>query len=103
MHNAPGMPVGSFGVKAGVVAAAGAFFDIDIHGRGGHGAHPHLTVDPVVVGAQLVSALQSVVARNVKPADAAVLSVTHFTAATPTTSFRKASASPAQRGRSPMR
>ena len=78
MHNAPGMPVGSFGVKAGVVAAAGAFFDIDIHGRGGHGAHPHLTVDPVVVGAQLVSALQSVVARNVKPADAAVLSVTQF-------------------------
>lgn len=78
MHNAPGMPVGSFGVKAGVVAAAGAFFDIDIRGRGGHGAHPHLTVDPIVVGAQLVSALQSVVARNVKPADAAVLSVTQF-------------------------
>ena len=78
MHNAPGMPVGTFGVKTGVITAAGAFFDIDIRGRGGHGAHPHLTVDPIVVAAQLVSALQTVVARNVKPADTAVLSVTQF-------------------------
>lgn len=76
MHNAPGMPLGRFGVRAGVVAAAGAFFDIDIRGRGGHGAHPHLTVDPIVVAAQLISALQSVVARNVSPTETAVLSVT---------------------------
>lgn len=76
MHNAPGMPLGRFGVRAGVVAAAGAFFDIDIRGRGGHGAHPHLTVDPIVVAAQLVSALQTVVARNVSPTETAVLSVT---------------------------
>ncbi len=78
MHNAPGMPVGNFGVKAGVVAAAGAFFDIDLKGRGAHGAHPDHGVDPIVVGAQLVTALQSVVARNVRPATPAVLSVTQF-------------------------
>ncbi len=78
MHNAPGMPVGCFGVKEGVVAAAGAFFDIDIKGRGAHGAHPDHSVDPVVAGAQLVTALQSVVARNVRPAEAAVVSVTQF-------------------------
>ena len=78
MHNAPGMPVGRFGVKTGIVTAAGAFFDILVKGRGGHGAHPHLTVDPVVVGAQLVTALQSVVARNIAPNEPAVLSVTRF-------------------------
>ena len=78
MHNAPGMPIGHFGVKDGVVAAAGAFFDIDIEGVGAHGAHPHHGVDPVVAGAQLVTALQSVVARNLAPSTAAVLSVTQF-------------------------
>lgn len=78
MHNAPGMPLGQFGVKEGVVAAAGAFFDIDIEGVGAHGAHPHHGVDPVVAGAQLVAALQSVVARNMAPSTAAVVSVTQF-------------------------
>ena len=78
MHNAPGMPVGHFGVKEGVVAAAGAFFDIDIEGVGAHGAHPHHGVDPIVAGAQLVTALQSVVARNLAPSTAAVVSVTQF-------------------------
>ena len=78
MHNAPGMQVGRFGVKAGVITAAGAFFDIRVNGRGGHGAHPDLTVDPVVAGAQLVTALQTVVARNVRPTQTAVLSVTQF-------------------------
>ena len=78
MHNAPGMAVGHFGVKEGVVAAAGAFFDIDIEGVGAHGAHPHHGVDPIVAGAQLVAALQSVVARNVGPSTAVVVSVTQF-------------------------
>ena len=78
MHNAPGMAVGRFGVKSGVVAAAGAFFDIDIQGVGAHGAHPDHGVDPVVVGSQLVTALQSIVARNLRPSDAAVVSVTQF-------------------------
>ena len=78
MHNAPGMPVGSFGVKKGVVTAAGAFFDIEIKGRGAHGAYPQHGVDPVVVGAQMVSAMQSIVSRNVGPTEAAVVSITQF-------------------------
>ena len=78
MHNAPGMPVGSFGVKKGVVTAAGAFFDIEIKGRGAHGAYPQHGVDPVVVGAQIVNAIQSIVSRNVGPTEAAVVSITQF-------------------------
>jgi hippurate hydrolase len=78
MHNAPGMPVGKFGATAGTVTAAGAFFDIEIQGIGAHGAFPHDSVDPVVVAAETVLALQSVVARNVRPTDTAVLSVTQI-------------------------
>lgn len=78
MHNAPGMAVGGFGVKSGVVAAAGAFFDIDIQGIGAHGAHPDHGVDPIVVAAQLATALQSIVSRNLRPSAAAVVSVTQF-------------------------
>ena len=78
MHNAPGMPVGRFGVKAGIVAAAGAFFDIELRGVGAHGAHPDHGVDPIVAASQLVTALQSIVARNLRPSTAAVVSVTQF-------------------------
>ena len=78
MHNAPGMAVGRFGVKPGVVAAGGAFFDIDVQGTGAHGAHPDHGVDPIIVGVQLVTALQTVVSRNLKPDVPAVLSVTQF-------------------------
>ena len=80
LHNRPGMEVGHYGIRTGAMMAGCAFFDIQIHGRGGHGARPEATVDPVVCGAQIVSALQSVVARNVAPAETAVLSVTGFTA-----------------------
>ena len=82
LHNRPGMPVGHYGLRAGPMMAGCAFFDIHIHGRGGHGARPESTVDPVVCGAQIVAALQSVVARNVAPYDTAVLSVTGFSAGT---------------------
>ena len=78
MHNAPGMAVGRFGVKPGVVTAGGAFFDIDVQGTGAHGAHPDHGVDPIVVGSQLLTALQTVVSRNLKPDVPAVLSVTQF-------------------------
>ena len=78
MHNAPGMPVGTFGASPGTVTAAGAFFDIEIHGTGAHGAFPHDAVDPVVLAAELVTALQSVVSRNVRPTETAVLSVTQI-------------------------
>lgn len=76
MHNAPGMPIGVFGATEGTVTAAGAFFDIDVHGTGAHGAFPHDAVDPVIIAAELVGALQTVVSRNVKPGRAAVVSVT---------------------------
>lgn len=78
MHNAPGMPVGRFGASAGTATAAGAFFDIHIDGTGAHGAFPHDAVDPVVIAAETVTALQSVVSRNVRPTDTAVVSVTQI-------------------------
>jgi hippurate hydrolase len=76
MHNRPKLPVGQFAVRSGAMMAGGAFFDIDITGNGAHGARPESSVDPVVVAAQLVMALQSVVSRNLRPLDTAVLSVT---------------------------
>ena len=76
MHNRPGMPLGRFAVKAGPMMAGGAFFDIDIEGRGAHGARPESGVDPVLAASHVVAALQSIVARNVRPLDTAVLSVT---------------------------
>ncbi|MGQ0509573.1 MAG: M20 aminoacylase family protein [Betaproteobacteria bacterium] len=76
MHNRPGMPVGRFAVKAGPMMAGGAFFDIDIEGKGSHGARPESGVDPVLAASHVIAALQSIVARNVRPVDTAVLSVT---------------------------
>ena len=78
MHNAPGMAVGEFGAREGVITAAGAFFDIEVRGVGAHAAHPDHGVDPVVTGAHVVVALQSVVARGLPPAETAVLSITRF-------------------------
>ena len=76
MHNAPGMRLGTFGASAGVCTGAGTFFDIHINGVGGHGAHPEHAVDPVIMAAQMISAIQTVVSRNVRPADPAVVSIT---------------------------
>jgi hippurate hydrolase len=80
LHNRPGMPVGRFGIRPGAMMAGCAFFDIRVHGKGGHAARPESTVDPVLCGAAVISALQSVVARNVPSAEAAVVSVTGFDA-----------------------
>jgi amidohydrolase len=74
------LPVGTVGIMAGPVMAAVDQFDIAIHGRGGHAAHPHQTVDPVVVAAHVVTALQAVVSRARNPADAGVISVTQMQA-----------------------
>ncbi|MBM3367030.1 MAG: amidohydrolase [Betaproteobacteria bacterium] len=76
MHNRPGMALGRFAVKAGPMMAGGAFFHIDIEGRGAHGARPEAGVDPVLAASHVIAALQSIVARNVRPVDTAVLSVT---------------------------
>jgi amidohydrolase len=76
MHNRPGLAVGKFQIRSGAMMAGGAFFDIAIAGRGAHGARPESGVDPVVVASHITAALQSIVARNVRPVDTAVLSVT---------------------------
>jgi len=78
MHNRPGMPLGKFAVRSGPMMAGGAFFDIDIEGRGTHGARPEAGVDPVLVAAHVTAALQSIVSRNVRPVDTAVVSVTQI-------------------------
>jgi amidohydrolase len=69
-------PLGWIGVTPGPAMSASDRFTVKITGRGGHGAAPHLTVDPVVAGAQVISTLQSIVARNVKPLESAVVTVT---------------------------
>ena len=76
MHNHPGMPVGQFAIRPGTMMAGGAFFDIHVEGRGAHGARPEESIDPVLVASHIVTALQSIVARNVDPIDTAVLSAT---------------------------
>ena len=76
MHNRPGLALGKFAVRAGAMMAGGGFFDIRITGKGSHGARPESGVDPVLVAAHIVIALQSIVSRNVRPIDAAVVSVT---------------------------
>jgi len=76
MHNIPGMPAGSFGIREGGIMAASDEFGIIIEGVGGHAALPHNTVDPVMIAAQLITALHTIVSRNVDPMHNAVLSVT---------------------------
>ena len=76
MHNRPGLPVGKFAVRAGPMMAGGAFFDIAVTGRGAHGARPEAGVDSVLVASHIAVALQSIVSRNVRPVEAAVVSVT---------------------------
>ena len=80
MHNYPGMPVGAFGIRPGPVMAAADALTIDIEGVGAHAARPHLGVDTVLVGAQIINALQSVVSRNVDPLKSAVVSICMFRA-----------------------
>jgi len=76
MHNMPGIPAGRFAMRVGAIMAGVDRFDIRVIGRGGHAAFPHRAVDTVLVQAQIVTALQSLVARNVDPLDSAVVSVT---------------------------
>jgi hippurate hydrolase len=78
MHNGPGMPIGSFALRPGPIMAATDSIDIRIDGHGGHAARPHKTIDSVLVGAQLITALQAVVARSVDPLESAVVSICEF-------------------------
>ena len=78
MHNRPGMALGRFAVRAGPMMAGGAFFDIDVVGRGAHGARPESGIDSVLVAAHIATALQSIVSRNLRPIETAVVSVTQI-------------------------
>jgi hippurate hydrolase len=75
LHNWPQLPPGKMAVRPGPVMAATDEVSIVVRGRGGHGALPHLAVDPVVVAAQIISALQTIASRNVAPVDAVVVSI----------------------------
>ena len=75
LHNWPGLPPGKMAVRAGPVMAATDEVQITVHGRGGHGAMPHLAVDPVVAAAHIITALQSIASRNVSPIEAVVVSI----------------------------
>lgn len=78
MHNLPGLPVGHFATRPGPIMAATAEFVITVTGKGGHAAMPHNTTDPIVIGAQIVTALQTIASRVADPLEAVVVSVTKF-------------------------
>ena len=78
MHNAPGLPVGQFNIRSGAFFAAADQFTVNIQGKGGHAARPQETIDPTIVGAQILIALQSVASRNTDPLKSLVVSVTSF-------------------------
>jgi amidohydrolase len=80
MHNYPGLPVGQFAIRPGPLMAAADIVNIDIEGKGGHAARPHLSIDTVLVGAQIVNQIQSIVSRNVDPLKSAVVSICMFQA-----------------------
>lgn len=75
LHNWPGLPAGTIAVRPGPMMAAADRVTIAIAGKGGHGAHPHRTIDPVVVAAHIITAAQSIVSRTVSPIDTAVVSL----------------------------
>lgn len=78
IHNKPGLPLGHIVTKGGPLLAAADRWDIRIKGKGGHAAHPHTTLDPMVVGANIVMALQTIVSRNIDPIDSSVVTVGFF-------------------------
>ena len=80
MHNIPGMPAASFATRSGPITASESLFEITITADGGHAALPHMGVDAILVGSQLVTALQAIVSRNLDPARNGVVSITEFIA-----------------------
>ncbi len=80
MHNLPGLPVGQFATRKGPIMAATDEFTVIIKGRGGHAAQPHRTIDPIAIGAQIVTNLQLIASRSVNPLRSVVVSVTKFNA-----------------------
>ncbi|WP_114943158.1 M20 aminoacylase family protein [Microvirga calopogonii] len=75
MHNMPGIPVGQFAIRPGAMMAAADRFTIQIEGKGGHAARPHDCIDPVVISAHIITALQTIASRSADPLDSVVVSV----------------------------
>ena len=82
LHNWPELPFGTFGVNSGPMMAAVDEFDIVVKGKGGHAASPHLSIDPVVISAQVISAAQTIISRSTDPVDKALISITKINAGT---------------------
>ncbi|MFD1328359.1 M20 aminoacylase family protein [Mycoplana ramosa] len=78
LHNEPGLPFGQFALRDGPIMAAVDEARITVNGRGGHGAEPQDTADPIVAGASIIMALQSIVSRNIHPLDPTVVTVGSF-------------------------
>jgi amidohydrolase len=78
MHNSPGLPVGAFSIRPGPIMAATDEIDINITGLGGHAARPHICIDSVLVGSQVITALQTIVSRSIDPLESAVISICEF-------------------------
>ncbi|MDP6563588.1 MAG: M20 aminoacylase family protein [Alphaproteobacteria bacterium] len=78
MHNIPGIPMGKIALRPGPMMASADFFEIIVTGKGSHGAFPHEGIDPVLIGAEIVMALQRIVARTTDPMKQAVISATKF-------------------------
>ncbi len=78
MHNFPGLPVGQFALRSGPIMAAADHLAIDIEGKGGHAARPHLAIDSILVGAQIINNIQAIVSRNADPLESAVVSICMF-------------------------
>ena len=78
MHNIPGMEVGTFATRKGTITASENLFEISFEGKGGHAALPHMTKDAIMIGSQIISALQTIVSRKLDPVEKGVVSVTEF-------------------------
>lgn len=78
IHNLPGAPVGQVSTRPGLICSSESLFEITVHGRGGHASMPQVGVDAITVGAELVTALQTIVARKLAPGAGVVVSVTEF-------------------------
>ncbi|PPR46826.1 MAG: putative hydrolase YxeP [Alphaproteobacteria bacterium MarineAlpha5_Bin9] len=78
MHNIPGMTLGKFGTRKGGITTSENLFEISFSGKGGHAALPHMTKDAIIIGSQIIIALQTIVSRKLDPVETGVLSVTEF-------------------------
>ena len=82
MHNWPGLPKGTMGIRPGPIMASTDKFFVTVKGRGGHAAMPHLAIDPIVISTQIINAYQALISRTVDPVDTAVISVTNMNGGT---------------------